>query len=338
MRVLQNQPDYLDYETKNMTTVGKFRHLSRTTTENGHFVITAIDHRTNLLEKLNQYVATPLSNEVFTQFKQDVIGTLAPHSSGILTDPAYGIGRGITSGTLSRDIGLLAPIEVTDYDLHPAQRSVEMIPGWSVKKIKLVGGDGVKLLLPYNPGAKNIEEKYDFVRQIVADCATYDIPFFLEPIPYALNPDDTLSNQELLEISINMCETFSAMGVDILKLPFPLDHKQSTNEDEWLSACNTINEACTVPWALLSAGVNFETFLKQSKIACQAGASGVIVGRAVWAEAVELQGDERHDFLLNVAVKRMQELADVCSKYATAWHQHIEKPDTTFNWYESYQS
>lgn len=320
-----------------MTTMGKFRHLSHSSTRDGHFVIMAIDHRTNLLEKLNQHADTALTDHEFAAFKHEIIQTLAPFASAVLADPAYGIGNGIVSEALSGQIGLIAPIEVTDYGLHPSQRNMEMIPNWSVKKIKMVGGDGVKMLLPHHPDAKNVEEKYTVVQQIIADCAEFDIPFFLEPIPYSLDPAQRLSNAELLQISIDMCETFSAMGVDVLKLPFPVDHKQSQDENEWLSACKVITEACSVPWALLSAGVNYETFLRQSKIACQAGASGVIVGRAVWTEAVELQGYKRTDFLRNVATKRLQELVEVCAMHARSWRVSVEEPVNTVNWYENYQ-
>ena len=320
-----------------MTTIGKYRHFSRVANEDGHFVVTAIDHRTNLLEKLNQFSESPLSDDDFVGFKKAIISALMPHSSAILADPAYAIAGNVADGVIAGKHGLLAPVEVTDYGLHPSQRSMQTIPHWNVQKIKLMGGDGIKSLLPYNPDADNVQEKMDFVQSVIDDCATYDIPFFLEPIPYALDPSDTLSNAELLEISVEMCKTFSAMGVDCLKLPFPVNHKQSMDESEWQEACEAINEACTVPLALLSAGVNFETFLKQSEIACKAGASGVIVGRAVWAEAVELQRDARTEFLEITAVKRMQQLGEVCKQYATPWQDKVKQPDRSINWYENYQ-
>ncbi|MCA9915008.1 MAG: tagatose 1,6-diphosphate aldolase [Anaerolineae bacterium] len=322
-----------------MTTMGKFRHLSRATTADGHFVIMAIDHRTNLLEKLNQTAATPYDDAAFSAFKLDVIGALAPHSTAVLTDPAYGIAGSIVSELINGQKGLLAPVEVTDYGLHPSQRSMELIPHWSVQKIKMMGGDGVKLLLPYHPDADSVQEKYDTVQQIVADCATYDLPFFLEPIPYSLDPAQSLPNAELLRISVEMCQTFSAMGVDILKLPFPVDAKQSQDEAEWMAACEAVDAACGVPWALLSAGVNYETFARQSEIACKAGASGVIVGRAVWAEAVERHDlQERQDFLQNQARARMQELATICRDHATSWQARTAKPSVEMNWYETYQA
>lgn len=322
-----------------MTTMGKFRHLSRTTTADGHFVIMAIDHRTNLLEKLNEAAPAPYDDAAFANFKLEVIGALAPHSTAVLTDPAYGIAGSIVNDAVHGRLGLLAPVEVTDYGLHPSERSMAFIPNWSVKKIKMMGGDGMKLLLPYHPEADHVQEKYDTVQRIVADCATYDIPFFLEPIPHSLDPAQTLSNAELLRISVEMCQTFSEMGADVLKLPFPVDAKQSQDEAEWLAACEAVDAACTVPWALLSAGVNYETFARQSEIACKAGASGVIVGRAVWAEAVNLHDpQQRQKFLQEQASTRMQELATICRDHATSWKARTKKPNINLNWYKTYQA
>lgn len=321
-----------------MTTMGKFRHLSRCSTDDGHFTVLAIDHRTNLLEKLNQFAAHSLNDADFTDFKEQVVSPLLTEASALLIDPAYGIGAGIAGQIINRNAGLLSPIEVTNYDLPPGKRDVEFIPEWSVAKIKRVGADGVKMLLPYHPEANNIQQKHDIVQQIVADCEKYDIPFFLEPIAYSLNTNEKMSNNELRQIVVQMASTFSKMGVDILKLQFPVDASQSADEKLWQAACEEVDAACAVPWALLSAGVGYDVFERQAQIACEAGASGVIVGRAVWAEAVELQGNERQHFLDTTAKTRMTTLAKICANAATPWYERVTLPDASINWYESYQS
>ncbi|HEX2619970.1 MAG TPA: tagatose 1,6-diphosphate aldolase [Phototrophicaceae bacterium] len=319
------------------TTIGKYRHLSRCATVNGHFVVLAIDHRANLLDAMNQSAPRPVTDDEFTAFKQQIIGATPASVSAVLTDPAYGIGAGIADRTLPGRLGLLAPIEVTNYDLNPDQRTVEMIPHWSIKKIKLTGGDGVKLLLPYHPEAANATEKHQIVRQIVDDCATYDIPFFLEPIAYSMDAQKPLTDVELRQITLEMAHTFSTMGVDILKLHFPVDVKTTVDEAEWLKVCQEVTTACGgVPWALLSAGVTYEVFLKQARVACAAGASGVIVGRAVWNEAVKLQGEERGSFIQTVMPQRMDELAAICQAHATPWFDRVAEPDHTPTWYEGY--
>src|SRR5258708_29022679 len=88
-----------------MTTTGKFRHLDHCSTEAGHFVMLAIDHRTNLLEQLNRHAKTPLTDTDMVVFKQEVICALSSEISALLTDPAYGIGPGIASRAIRGPVG-----------------------------------------------------------------------------------------------------------------------------------------------------------------------------------------------------------------------------------------
>jgi tagatose 1,6-diphosphate aldolase len=321
-----------------MTTLGKYRHLSQCSTIDGQFVILAIDHRDNLLETLNQYAPEPLDNDQFAEFKQHVMSHLLPYSSAVLTDPEYGFGPGISSGIIDGHIGILSPLELTNYHVHPSQNVTMLMPGWSVGKIKRVGGAGVKMLLYYHPAADDAGEKQDIVRGIVKECIQHDIPLFLEPLAYSLNVDQPLENAELLEVAVESARTFSAMGVDVLKLQFPVDVKQEKNEDVWVYALEKLDRACTVPWALLSAGVTYDVFRRQTELACQAGACGVIAGRALWSEAVKLQGRDRDTFLYDVARLRMEELGQICAEKGASWKNRVVAPKVAPGWYERYGS
>ena len=319
-----------------MTTPGKYRHLAQCSTPAGHFNILAIDHRGNLLDSLNKHAPRPLTNDEFTAFKQHVMRRLLPEASAVLTDPEHGFGPGIASGVIGGQVGLLSPLEVTDYSLHPSRRLTNFIPNWNVAKIKQVGGNGVKLLLYYHPNADIAPQKRDLVQSIVLECQQYDIPFFLEPIAYSPDPKKPLTNADLRKIAVKTAKTFSAMGVDVLKVEFPLDVKQEPNQAVWQEAVEELNEAYKSPWALLSAGVDYPTFRRQAELACKAGASGVIVGRAVWAEAVELQGDARDRFLATTGKQRMKELADICARSAKSWRERVSAPDVSAGWYGRY--
>jgi tagatose 1,6-diphosphate aldolase len=319
-----------------MTTMGKYRHLSQCATEAGHFFVLAIDHRGNLISELNKSAAAPLSDDDFAGFKQTVIGTLIDEASGVLTDPAYGLGIGIAQRVIPGRIGILAPIEVTDYDVTPSQRQVNFIPHWSIAKIKQMGGSGVKLLLPYHPDAHDSSAKHKVVERIVEKCRTYDIPFYLEPIPFSLDATRRLTSVELTQITVHMARLFSHMGADVLKLQFPLDPEQTPDESQWRKACDAVNLACSVPWALLSAGVSYDVFVRQARIACESGASGLIVGRALWNEAVTLQGEARLNFLRTTGIQRMKELAAICKESARAWYERVAAPTDTINWYKGY--
>lgn len=319
-----------------MTSPGKYRHLMQSSTPHGHFVVLAIDHRSNLLSALNHYAARPVTDSDFRAFKRSVLASLLPSASAVLTDPVFGIGPGLSERFIPGQVGLLAPLEVTNYDLHPRERLTRFIEGWSVSKIKRIGGSGVKLLLYYHPDDKLATEKRELVSMIVDMCNHLDIPFFLEPIAYSLNPNQSLEADELRQVVVQSVRTFSALGVDVLKLEFPVNPKQISDEAVWKSAVDEVNAACTVPWALLSGGVDYTTFVRQAEIACSAGASGVIVGRAVWGEAVEIQDLDRQEFLHTTGRARMQELHRICTTCATPWWTKVSSPDLGDNWYQSY--
>ena len=318
-----------------MSSLGKYRHLGRVANADGRFVVLAIDHRGNLLTDLQQHSPQPVDEQGLMDFKQQVMASLGPLASGVLVDPAYGIAQGIFSGSISARMGLLAPLEVTDYDLHPSQQQPTPIPGWSVEKIKRSGGDGAKLLLYYHPDAPDAAAKRRFVESVVAECARCDLPLFLEPLAYSPDPALPLSSAEHLRINLDMARTFSAMGVDVLKMAFPGFTKQDRNEANWESACAQLDAACSVPWTLLSAGVDFDTFVVQARIACAAGASGVIVGRALWAEAVQRPGASRQHFLDGLARERFAQLAEACQT-ARPWMARSAAPPAAPDWYLQY--
>jgi tagatose-1,6-bisphosphate aldolase len=109
------------------------------------------------------------------------------------------------------------------------------------------------------------------------------------------------------------------MGIDVLKMEFPLDILEDPEPAQWQVACRALSQASRVPWVLLSAGVSFDDFTRQTEIACKAGASGVLAGRAVWKEAVNLSGESRSAFLCTTAIDRLEKLKGIVSAYAKSW-------------------
>jgi len=296
-----------------MTDPGKYRHLTRTTTATGQFVVLAIDHRLNVLEGLERTQGKPLSSAEFSAFKREVIEALMPAgASALLLDPDYGIAPGLAEGWLPARAGLLAPLEETDYTLHPSQRTYRAIPGWTPAAIQRMGADGVKLLLYYHPDAPDAARQREAVERAVEACAAAAIPLYLEPITFSLDPARKLPPAELTDIVVANASLFSAMGIDVLKSEFPVDVQAQPDEDVWRAAIQRLNEASRVPWALLSAGAPYEVFVRQTALACAGGASGVIAGRAVWAEAVALPPSGRRVFLETTGRDRMTELSAIC--------------------------
>ena len=127
------------------------------------------------------------------------------------------------------------------------------------------------------------------------------------------------------------------LGVDVLKAEFPIDVKAEPDEKVWRAACEELSAACSVPWVLLSGGVPFETFLRQTQIACDAGASGVMVGRAVWSEAVTVDVEARRGFLSTVAFERMRRLRELCDGHGRRFTELYERPRSGPGWHRGYE-
>ena len=70
---------------------------------------------------------------------------------------------------------------------------------------------------------------------------------------------------------------------------------------------------------LLSGGVDDATFERQVRVACEAGASGVLVGRSVWAEAATMAPGDRAAFLGSEGRARLARLASLVDEVGAPW-------------------
>jgi len=287
---------------KRSLTVGKIRGLQATSNNKGIFAILAFDHRQSYVKMLGPDDPAAISYREVAASKSQVIKYLAPHSSAVLTDPVYGAAQAIASGALPGNVGLLVALEETGYTGESTARVTEMIPDWNVGKIKRMGADAVKLLLYYHPDAGKLTEQQErLTSEVIADCERADIAFFLEPVSYSIDPRNDKNSAKFAEerprVIAEITRRLGALGPDVLKLEFPMDANQNMDENQWMETCRAVTEASPCPWALLSAGVSFELFARQVEVACKAGASGYIAGRAVWQEGIPMIEDERKTWL-----------------------------------------
>lgn len=322
-----------------MTTlsIGKFRGLQQCSTARGALAVLALDHRNNLRQALGPDAPDSVTDGAMVAFKQEVVLALAPVSSAVLLDPEVGAAQCVASSALPGGIGLVVAVEATGYTGDPTARQSRILPGWSVAKARRMGANAIKLLVYYHPDAPTASELEAFIRQVVSDCATQDVPLFLEPLSYSLDPArKKLPPEERRRVVIETARRLTALGIDILKAEFPVDVSTQADEREWAAACAELSAASTVPWVLLSASVDYETYLRQVTVACQAGATGVAVGRAVWQEASQLQGQARKDFLRDSAQERLARLTAVCEALARPWRETYSAPDVEATWYEHY--
>jgi tagatose 1,6-diphosphate aldolase len=205
-----------------------------------------------------------------------------------------------------------------------------LIQGWSLAKAKRMGASASKLLVYYNPTIPSVARiQEDFVRSLADQAKELDLPLLLEPMSYSPIPDIPKKSKEFAQlrpqIVLDTVINLGKLGVDLLKLEFPCDVNFESDESVWFDACRQITNKAPVPWVLLSAGVNFDIFKKQLIVACKAGASGFVAGRAIWKEAAGMGTDDRKNFLKDTGAMRIRELAAVVSEYAKPWKEKLRE-------------
>ncbi len=315
--------------------IGKYRALQRVSTSDGHFIILAIDHHDALRRVLNPAAPEQVTDEAMVAFKAQVVHALSPIVSGVLLDPIYGAAQAISGNHLS-GAGLLVEMEKAGYAMQPLPLLTELLPSWEVSQIKRMGADGVKLFYYYNSADKERAPQQDALLQRIAnDCLAYDIPFYAEPILYPL--EDAADHEiHYTERVIAAATRAEALGADILKMEFPLAKAHWSDARAADDACAALHHATSLPWVVLSAGVDFETFCGQVEIACRAGASGVIVGRALWDEAAAIpQGQAREEWLQTTGRERLQRLSRLVQQ-GQSWRERLAPPIISTDWYQTY--
>jgi len=311
--------------------IGKLRGLQQCTSPRGTFTCLALDHRQNLRKANPAFV----DNAELSRFKLDVIASLADLGTAVLFDPEVSAAQAIAAGVLPGKTAFVVAVEATGYGGAPTARQSQVLPGWSVEKAKRMGASMIKLLVYYHPDSPTATEIESFVRQVAEECARYDLGMMLEPLSYSLDADKKLSSAEKRYVVTETARRLVFPGVDVLKAEFPLDAAEDKNESNWAAACADISAASSAPWIVLSAAVDYEIYVRQVEIACRAGASGAAVGRAVWQEAVSLDGESRLAFLRTTGRQRLARLTAVCNELGKPVSDFYTA-DAPFDWYKSY--
>ncbi|MEW6034756.1 MAG: tagatose 1,6-diphosphate aldolase [Chloroflexota bacterium] len=309
--------------------VGKVRGLQQIANPDGVFTICAMDHRDSMVKMLEEHRRGLGTYERVVERKVELCAALAPHASAVLLDPRYGVAQCLAAGVLPGGTGLLVSIEDTGYEGSKEARFTTLLPGWSVEKIRRIGASAVKILVYYRPDLEGLAAKQrDVVKSVAGECVRHDIPFLVETKSYAVGEelrDGALFAQRKPRLVIDTARQVTGLPLDVLKAEFPAEMDYERDEGKLLGLCRELDTASRVPWVLLSAGVDYETFLRQVELACKAGASGFLGGRAIWQEAFRI-GDkkERVGYLSTTVVDRLKRLTEVASRYAVPWHRKLK--------------
>jgi tagatose-1,6-bisphosphate aldolase len=138
---------------------------------------------------------------------------------------------------------------------------------------------------------------------------------------------------------VETARRLTAIGGNVLKAEFPYD-AAVTDRARWREACEELDAVSALPWVVLSGGVDDATFENQVATACAAGASGVVVGRSVWADGARMLVAARDEFLMTIGRARLRRLAELVDAAGRPWHDrrsHVtESPLPADGWYREY--
>ena len=318
--------------------LGTLRGLDACSSDRGTFTVLALDHRQNLRKELRPADPTSVTEAEMVAFKRAVVRALGRAGTGILLDPEIGVGPAIADGSLAGGTGLIVAVEATGYEGDAGARRSRILPGWGVAQVKRIGASAAKLLVYYHPDAPNAADQERLVAEVAAACREADLALFLEPLSFGLD-GGKLAGEERRRVVVETARRLTASGADILKAEFPYD-PSVTDEARWADGCAELDAATPVPWVLLSGGVDDETFERQVGTACRAGASGVLVGRSVWAEAATLAPDARDAFLASTGRERLARLAalvdDLGAPWRPRWTRARSPEAPASGWYAAY--
>jgi tagatose 1,6-diphosphate aldolase len=309
-------------------TPGKLRGLQRISNPNGTLTMLALDQNSSMIEMAHKALKTKgldrePSYEEIVEAKLDLMRQMAPAASGVLIDGYYGAWSAIASEAIPPDRGMLVRVEKSGSPKNAVGAPMaEIEPGWSVEKIKLMGADAVKLLAPFEPNEPiSAEHQFQFIEQVYADCKRFDILILLETVAFPFGNEKKTDPGYLARKAETVIESARQLSryCDVYKAEFPGWLDQGS-DDQLRDNLHALDAASERPWVLLSAGVDYDKYIRQVQMAAESGASGILGGRAFWKEYFLQDGEQaRSEFAATTGRQRVAEADAIVRQHATPW-------------------
>ncbi len=326
-----------------MTTQGKLKHLEKLSNKKGIIAAAAMDQRGSLKKSIAKEKGIDpkeVTQGMMEEFKTAVTKVLTPHATAVLLDPEFGLPA---SKQRAPGCGLLLAYESTGYDQTSPGRIPLLVPHWTVSQSIEAGANAIKILLYYSPfeDPKVNNIKHAWIERIGAECAVYDIPFFLEFVGYATDGGDekgAVYAKLKPEIVAKSMAEYSKpkYRVDVLKVEIPINMQcvegaksnkgqVAYTKKEAMNLFRKTAESTKLPFIYLSAGVSDEEFRESLELAGEAGVhyNGVLCGRATWKEGIPVYAKSGvkalEDWLSDRGVQNIQALNKVLEAYAKPW-------------------
>ena len=297
--------------TRTMTTAER-RGYQQICTANGRMLVVAADQRGGMRQVLadTAEARAAIDEATLGRVKAGIVRHLANKASCVLLDAVCAVPAVVDDGVLARDTALLIGLDASGWDTDAnGYRLSKLVPGISARRVRELGGTGAKLMVYLRADRPEANAANSaIIRDCVAEYAAEDLLLVVEFLTYRLDGESEADHARALpELVVGGTRIALDLGAKVLKLPYP----------GTADACRRITAMCEgVPWAVLSAGVDHETFLGQVRTAMDEGASGVIAGRALWKDCISLDEAVQAKRLETVASRRLEEIRAILDRRA----------------------
>jgi sulfofructosephosphate aldolase len=269
----------------------------------GGLAMVALDQRESLRTMLAEAVGPPVADADLTEFKLTVATELGPHASGLLIDRDHGFNQvaelGLSCGLVLAADTLIHPVEGGPVARTELDDTVD--PFAALDR----GADALKLLVIWR--AEERDACLDTADQFIRRCTGAGLVSVLEGVVRP-GPDDDFDR-----LLVEAATELGALRPTLYKGQVPRCGIGDPGEIARL--CERMTSVLPVPWVVLSQGVSIADFPSAVRIACQAGASGFLAGRAVWSDTLA----DPVALLRSRSVDRLRALAEIVDSSARPW-------------------
>lgn len=281
------------------------RALQSISTPDGNMLIVAADQRNGMKAAIPDapHGSAAITREELGAVKADLVRHLANHAPAILLDPEVALPMIVDDGVLARGTALVVGMDASGFEVADGLRYTRFVDGVTPRTVRDLGGGVAKMLYYTRPDRQDENSRvFAEIRELVEACAEEGLLLIVELLTYPLDDE---SDEEYAAAFPALVADGAALavaaGAKILKLQYPGSAE----------ACAAVTAAAHgVPWAVLSAGVDHETFIGQVATAVANGAAGAMAGRSLWKDSLSFDPALREELLTTRALPRLRELAD----------------------------
>jgi sulfofructosephosphate aldolase len=282
------------------------RGLAAISTPAGRMLIVAADQRNGMKAAMTDAPDGPgsISTAELAAAKADLVRHLGNHAPAILLDPEVALPAVVDDGVLARDTGLVVGMDASGYETVDGLRYTRFVPEVTARRVRELGGDVAKMLWYLRPDQQDAESRVAReMRELITACGDEGVLLIVELLTYKIEGEtDEAYAAAFPGLVAGGAKLAVDCGAKVLKLQYPGSAE----------ACAAVTAAAgDVPWAVLSAGVDHETFLGQVATAVANGAAGAMAGRSLWKDSLSVSAELREDYLTKRALPRLQELQEV---------------------------